>query len=83
MLSFIEMIIKSGDRLSDIDVLRADPGLLDISGMKSFRRPNALGYLEHRLSRRDVHRVGEVVLRMSYRAIGGKGPAVLSLRLCL
>jgi hypothetical protein len=60
MLSFIEMIIKGGDHLSDIDVLRADPGLLDISGMKSFPRPNTLGNLARRFSRRDVHRLESV-----------------------
>jgi len=64
MLSFIEMIIKGGDHLSEIDVLRADPGLLDISGMKSFPCPNTLGDLARRFSRRVVHRLGEVVIRM-------------------
>lgn len=73
MLSFIEMIIKGGDRLSDIDVLRADPGLLDISGMKSFPRPNTLGDFARRFSRRDVDRLAEVVMRMACRAIGAKG----------
>jgi hypothetical protein len=30
ILSFLQMIIKGGDRLSDIDLLRADPGLLSL-----------------------------------------------------
>jgi len=34
VLSFLQMIIKGGDRLSDIDLLRADPGLLALLRME-------------------------------------------------
>jgi len=33
ILSFIEMLIKGGRRLNDIDILSSDPGLLDIFGI--------------------------------------------------
>jgi len=44
------MIIKGGDRLSDIDLLRADPGLLTLLRMDSVPRPNTLSGLASRFS---------------------------------
>ena len=67
------MILKGGDRLSDVDMLRADPGLLDLWGMKGFPRPNTLGELARRFSRRDIHGLAEVVMRTACQAIRAQG----------
>ena len=42
VLSFVEMLIKGGRRLNDIDILSSDPGLLDILMMDNFPRANIL-----------------------------------------
>jgi len=57
ILSFLQMIIKGGDRLSDIDLLRADPGLLALLRMEGVPRPNTLADLARRFQRRDIHRL--------------------------
>jgi len=75
IMSFVQMLIKGGDRLSDIDVLRSDPGLLDILMMEHFPRPNTIGDLARKFSRRDVHRLAEVVMKLAsgmIRACGQK-----------
>ncbi len=63
------MIIKGGDRLSDIDLLRADPGLLSLLRMEGVPRPNTLADLARRFKRRDVHRMAECAMRLAVRAL--------------
>jgi len=69
ILSFLQMIIKGGDRLSDIDLLRADPGLLALLRMEGFPRPNTLAELSRRFSRRDIHPLTECGMRLVVRAL--------------
>jgi hypothetical protein len=69
VLSFLQMIIKGGDRLSDIDLLRADPGLLALLRMEGVPRPNTLADLARRFRRRDVHRLAECTMRLMVRAL--------------
>jgi len=73
ILSFIQMLIKGGNRLSDIDVLRSDPGLMNILMMENFPRPNTIGDLARKFRGRDVHRLADVVMRLSSRMIRSKG----------
>jgi len=68
VLSFLQMIIKGGDRLSDIDLLRADPGLLALLRMEGVPRPNTLADLARRFRRRDIHRLAECTMRLAVRA---------------
>jgi hypothetical protein len=72
ILSFLEMIIKGGDRLSDIDLLRADPGLLTLLGMPSVPRPNTLADLARRFRCRDIQRLSEVGMMLGLRAFRAK-----------
>ena len=69
ILSFLQMIIKGGDRVSDIDLLRADPGLLALLRMEGIPRPNTLAELCRRFSRRDIHRLAECSMRLGVRAL--------------
>jgi hypothetical protein len=69
ILSFLQMIIKGGDRLSDIDLLRADPGLLALLRMEGIPRPNTLAELSRRFSLRDIHRLAECSMRLVVRAL--------------
>lgn len=61
ILSFVEMLIKGGRRLNDIDILSSDPGLLDILGMDKFPRANTIGDLERKFRRRDIDNLAEIV----------------------
>jgi hypothetical protein len=72
LLSFLQMIIKGGDRLSDIDLLRADPGLLSLLRMEGVPRPNTLADLARRFRRRDIHRLAECTMRLAVRALRAK-----------
>ena len=69
VLSFLQMIIKGGDRLSDIDLLRADPGLLSLLRMEGVPRPNTLADLARRFRGRDIHRLAECTMRLVVRAL--------------
>ncbi|MDH7514168.1 MAG: transposase, partial [Clostridiales bacterium] len=69
VMSFLQMIIKGGDRLSDIDLLRADPGLLSLLRMEGVPRPNTLSDLARRFRGRDVHRLAEFPMRLAVRAL--------------
>lgn len=69
VLSFLQMIIKGGDRLSDIHVLRSDPGLLALLRMEGVPRPNTLSDLARRFRRRDIHRLAECGMRLVVRAL--------------
>ena len=73
MLSFIQMLIKGGNRMSDIDVLRSDPGLMNMLMMEKFPRPNTISDLARRFRRRDIHHLAEVVMRLASRMIRWKG----------
>lgn len=73
ILSFVQMLCKGGDRLSDIDVLRSDPGLLDILMMEGFPRPNTIGDFARKFKRRDIHRLAEVVMKLASRMIRARG----------
>jgi hypothetical protein len=72
VLSFLQMIIKGGDRLSDIGLLRADPGLLSLLRMDGIPRPNTLADLARRFRRRDIHRLAECGMRLAVRALRAK-----------
>lgn len=49
ILAFLQMIIKGGNEISDIDCLRADPGLLALLRMEGVPRANTLAELFRRL----------------------------------
>jgi len=68
VMSFLQMVIKGGDRLSDIDVLRADPGLLALLRIRGVPRPNTLSELARRFRRRDINRLAECTMRVAVRA---------------
>jgi len=69
ILSFLQMIIKGGDCLSDIDLLRADPGLLALLRMEGVPRPNTLAELSRQFRQRDIHRLAECGMRIAVRAL--------------
>jgi hypothetical protein len=71
-MSFMQMLIKGGDRLSDIDILRADPGLLTLLRMDSVPRPNTLSELARHFRRRDIRRLAEYGMRLVMRALRAK-----------
>jgi len=73
ILSFVEMLIKGGRRLNDIDILSSDPGLLDILGMDKFPRANTLGDLVRRFTRRDINNLADIVMKLSSNTIRQKG----------
>jgi len=79
ILAFLQMIIKGGDRLNDIDVLRADPGLLSLMRMPSVPRPNTIADLARKFRRRDVHRLAEIGMRLGVRALSKHKPRRLIL----
>jgi hypothetical protein len=66
------MIIKGGDRLSDIDILRSDPGLLSLLRTEAVPRPNTLSELAHRFSRQDINLLAECTMRLAVRAFQDK-----------
>jgi len=72
LFSFIQMIIKGGDRLSDIDLLRADPGLLNLLWMESVPRPNTLSDLALRFSKRDIHRLAKCEMMLVVLVVQAK-----------
>jgi len=73
ILSFVQMLIKGGNRLSDIDVLGSDPGLQDMLMMEHFPRPNTIGDLARKFGGKDIHRLAEVVMSLASRMIRAKG----------
>ncbi len=73
ILSFVEMLIKGGRRLNDIDILSSDPGLLDILGMDKFPRANTIGDLARKFTRRDINNLAEIVMKLSSNTIRQKG----------
>ena len=79
ILAFLQMIIKGGDRLNDIDVLRADPGLLSLMRMPSVPRPKTIADLARKFRRRDVHRLAEIGMRLGVRALSKLKPRRLIL----
>lgn len=73
ILSFVEMLIKGGRRLSDIDILSSDPGLLDILGMDRFPKANTLGELARRFTQREINQLAEIVMKLSSKTIRKQG----------
>jgi hypothetical protein len=73
ILSFVEMLIKGGCRLNDIDILSSDPGLLDILGMDKFPRANTIGDLARKFTRRDIDNLANIVMKLSSNTIRQKG----------
>jgi hypothetical protein len=63
------MLINGGSRLSDIDVVRCDPGLLDILMMDHFLRANTIGDLARRFTRRDIHHLADIVMALASKII--------------
>jgi len=73
ILSFVEMLIKGGRRLNDIDILSSDPGLLDILMMDNFPKANTIGDLARRFTRRDIEKLADIVMKLSSNTIRQKG----------
>ena len=73
ILSLIGMLIKGGSRVSDIDILSSDPGLLDMLMMERFPRANTLGGFARRFTRRDIHKLADIVMKLSSNIIKQKG----------
>lgn len=73
ILSLVEMLIKGGRRLNDIDILSSDPGLLAILGIDKFPKANTLGDLARRFTRRDINDLADVVMELSSNTILHKG----------
>jgi len=73
ILSFVEMLIKGGRRLNDIDILSSDPGLLDILGMAKFPRANTIGDLARKFTRRDIDNLANIVMKLCSNTICQKG----------
>jgi len=73
ILSFVEMLIKGGRRLNDIDILSSDPGLLDILGMDKFPRANTIGDLARKFSQRDIYKLAEIVMKLSSNTTRHRG----------
>jgi hypothetical protein len=65
ILSLLGMFIKGGDRLSDINILSSDPGLLDICGMSKLPNANTLGCFARKFSQRDIFNLAELVMKLS------------------
>jgi hypothetical protein len=79
ILSFVQMLIKGGNRLSDIDVLRSDPGLQDMLMIEHFPRPNTIEDLARKFRGKDINRLAEVVMRLASGMIRAKGLKVVVL----
>lgn len=73
ILSLVKMLIKGGRRLNDIDILSSDPGLLDILKMERFPRANTIGDLARKFTRRDIHKLAEIVMKLTSNIIRYKG----------
>ena len=73
ILSLIGMLIKGGSRVSDMDILSFDPGLLDMLMMERFSRANTIGQFARRLRRRDIHKFADIIMKLSSNIIKQKG----------
>ena len=73
IFSFVEMLIKGGRRLNDIDILSSDPGLLDILKMDKFPKANTIGDLARRFTRRDIDNLSDIVMKLSSNTIRQRG----------
>jgi hypothetical protein len=74
VLVFLQMIIKGGDRLNDVDTLRSDPGLLSLLRMESVPRPNTLSDLAYKFGQRDIHRLAEIGMELGVHALVRRKP---------
>jgi len=73
ILSFLQMLIKGGGRLNDIDILSSDPGLLDILDIDRFPRANTIGDLSKRFTRRDINEMSGIIMKLSSNIIRQRG----------
>lgn len=73
ILSFLQMLIKGGGCLNDIDILSSDPGLLDILQTDRFTRANTIGDLAKRFTRRDINEMSGIIMKLSSNSIRQKG----------
>ena len=73
ILSFLQMLIKGGGRLNDIDILSSDPGLLDILSIDRFPRANTIGDLAKRFTLRDINEMSGIIMKLSSNIIRQKG----------
>ena len=72
ILSFLQMLIKGGVRLNDIDILSSDPGLLDILDIDRFPRANTIGDLAKRFTLRDINEMSGIIMKLSSNIIRQK-----------
>ena len=72
-LSILSTFIKGGNRLSDINVLSSDPGLLDILQMSKLPNENTLGGFARKFTQRDIFNLSELVMKLSSNIIKLKG----------
>lgn len=79
LLSFLRMVIQGGDRLNDLDLLDADPGLLALTRMPSVPRPNTVADLARKFRRRDVQALAEIGMRLAVQALRARQPKRLIL----
>lgn len=73
ILSFLQMLIKGGSRLNDIDILSSDPGLLDIMQIDRFPQANTIGDLAKRFTLRNINDLADMVMKLASNTIREKG----------
>lgn len=69
IMPMLALFIKGGDRLSDINILSSEPGLLDILQMPKLPNANTLGGFARRFSQRDIFNLAELVMKLSSNII--------------
>lgn len=73
LLSILGMLIKGGERLSDINILSSDPGLLDILRLEKFPNANTLSGFGRKFGQREIFILAELVMRLSSNIIRQRG----------
>lgn len=69
IMSMLALFIKGGDRLSDINILSSEPGLLNILQMTKLPNANTLGGFARKFSQRDIFNLAELVMKLSSNII--------------
>jgi len=69
IMSMLAMFIKGGDRLSDINILSSEPGLLNILQMSKLPNANTLGGFARKFSQRDILNLADLVMKLSSNII--------------
>jgi len=72
-LSMLGMFIKGGERLSDINILSSDPGMLNIFRMEKFPNANTLGGFARKFSRKEIFYLAELVMKLCSNIIKQRG----------